>query len=316
MSAPTSASDLGGQRVDRGAGVGAGGVHVDPVTGGLAHQPGSHLGLAAVADADEQHRRRAHRVGSCRRWRRRARRAAPRTRASISSRIGRTASTPLPAGSVSCPVEVALAGEDRAGVAAAHGDDDVGGLDGVGGEQLGTLGGDVDADLGHGLADGRVDRSAGADPAERTSTAAGGVVVEEGGGHLGAAGVVHADEQHRRGGCHQGTPVFGLKRQRSRTYPPATPNEGNAHMRDDVSATGGPPRTRLRRSYTLFQLGVVTRILGVVKPLESRTIGRPARWRPPLTGCSRFSVRLRGQHGPDRIRRRPRTGTPPTQHVR
>src|SRR5918993_4631285 len=37
------------------------------------------------------------------------------------------------------PVEVALAGEDRAGVTAAHRDDDYGGLDGVGGAQLGTF---------------------------------------------------------------------------------------------------------------------------------------------------------------------------------
>ena len=71
--------------------------------------------------------------------------------ASISSRIGRTASMPWPAGSVELPVLVALAREDRAGVAAAHGDDDVGGLDGVGGEDLRALGGDVDAVLGHGL---------------------------------------------------------------------------------------------------------------------------------------------------------------------
>jgi hypothetical protein len=37
------------------------------------------------------------------------------------------------------PVEVPLAGEDRAGVAAAHGDDDVGGLDLAGGKGLGEF---------------------------------------------------------------------------------------------------------------------------------------------------------------------------------
>lgn len=44
------------------------------------------------------------------------------------------------------PVEVALAREDGTGVAAAHGDDDVGCLDGFRGERLGGFGADVDAD--------------------------------------------------------------------------------------------------------------------------------------------------------------------------
>ena len=55
------------------------------------------------------------------------------------------------------PVEVALAGIDRAGVAAAHGDHDVGGLDFAGGQRLGELVGDVESDLGHGLDDGGVE---------------------------------------------------------------------------------------------------------------------------------------------------------------
>jgi len=76
-------------------------VHGDPVTGCLAHESGSHLGLAAVADADEQHRRRAHRVAPSA-GATPSSSSRPRTRVSISSRIGRTASTPLPAGSVSC----------------------------------------------------------------------------------------------------------------------------------------------------------------------------------------------------------------------
>jgi hypothetical protein len=59
--------------------------------------------------------------------------SSSRTRWSMSSRMGRTSSMPLPTGFGEFPVEVALAGEDGAGVAAAHGDDDVGGFDDVGG---------------------------------------------------------------------------------------------------------------------------------------------------------------------------------------
>jgi SnoaL-like polyketide cyclase len=47
------------------------------------------------------------------------------------------------------PVEVAPSGEDGAGVAAAHRDDDVRGLDGIGGEDLGMGVVEVDAELGH-----------------------------------------------------------------------------------------------------------------------------------------------------------------------
>jgi hypothetical protein len=54
------------------------------------------------------------------------------------------------------PVEIALAGVDGAGVAAAHGDDDGGGLDLVAGQRLGELSREIQADLGHGLDDGRV----------------------------------------------------------------------------------------------------------------------------------------------------------------
>src|SRR5665647_850236 len=59
------------------------------------------------------------------------------------------------------PVLVPLAGVERAGVAAAHGDDHVGGFDGFGGEDLGLLGREVDALLEHGLTHGGVDRLCG-----------------------------------------------------------------------------------------------------------------------------------------------------------
>lgn len=52
---------------------------------------------------------------------------------------------PLPRGARQHPVQVALAGEDRARVAAPRGDHQVRGLDGVGGECFGDTGGQVDA---------------------------------------------------------------------------------------------------------------------------------------------------------------------------
>ncbi|KPC77113.1 hypothetical protein ADL26_03645, partial [Thermoactinomyces vulgaris] len=99
---------------------------------------------------------------------------------------------------VELPVQILLAGEVRAGVAAAHGDAHVGGLDGVEGEDLRLLGGDVDAHLFHRLDGGGVDlvgrcRSGGAD-----FDAVAREVGEPPSGHLGAAGIVDADEEHRR----------------------------------------------------------------------------------------------------------------------
>ena len=103
----------------------------------------------------------------------------------------------LAGGVVELPVLVALAGEDRAGVAAAHGDHDVGRPDGglVEPLRVGAARREVDADLGHGLDDGGVDvvGRGGAGGADHDAVA--GVVGEQRGGHLGAAGVVDADEQ-------------------------------------------------------------------------------------------------------------------------
>ena len=79
-----------------------------------------------------------------------------RTRRSMSSRTGRTAVVSRPAGSV-VPGFVAFAGEDRVGIAAAHGDHDVGGPDGFVGPGFGELVGDVDASFGHGGDCGGVD---------------------------------------------------------------------------------------------------------------------------------------------------------------
>ncbi|HEX6454457.1 MAG TPA: hypothetical protein VF060_33975 [Trebonia sp.] len=55
------------------------------------------------------------------------------------------------------PVEVSLAGEDRAGTTAPHGDHDIGGLHLAGSERLEMLTGDLEADFGHGLHDGGIE---------------------------------------------------------------------------------------------------------------------------------------------------------------
>src|SRR5262249_37472847 len=95
------------------------------------------------------------------------------------------------------PVLVAFAGEDRAGVAAAHGDDHVGGPDDFVGPRFGELGADVDADFGHGVDRGRVDLAFGHGSAGVDDDLIAGQALEPGGRHLGAAGVVDAQEQHR-----------------------------------------------------------------------------------------------------------------------
>src|SRR5580693_4753093 len=102
------------------------------------------------------------------------------------------------------PVEVAPAGVHGAGVAAAHGDDDIGGPDLVAGQRLGELAGQVEADLGHGLDDGGVDLAGGLGPGGGHADLPGGLVVEQGGGHLGPAGIVDADEEHVRDAGHGG----------------------------------------------------------------------------------------------------------------
>src|SRR5690625_6127373 len=63
----------------------------------------------------------------------------------------------LAGGVLERPVLVALAGKHWAHVATAHRDHDVGGGHGVGGEDHGLLGGDVDADLAHSFYRSRVD---------------------------------------------------------------------------------------------------------------------------------------------------------------
>ncbi len=75
----------------------------------------------------------------------------------MSSRMRRTCSTGRRAGSGEVPVEVALAGVDRAGVPAAHGDHHVRGMDHVVGERLGELLRQIEADFGHHRHNGGID---------------------------------------------------------------------------------------------------------------------------------------------------------------
>ena len=102
----------------------------------------------------------------------------------------------LPGRVVELPVLVALARVDRAGVAAAHRDHDVGGADDLVGERLRELLAQVDAELAHRLDDGRVDPLAGRAARRADVDAALRAELDEPGGHLAAARVVDADEQH------------------------------------------------------------------------------------------------------------------------
>ena len=76
------------------------------------------------------------------------------------------------------PLEVALAGEDRAGVSSAHGDHDVSGRDGDGGQAFGELAGQVDPDLVHDLTYCGVDLVGGFGPGGGDAHGTVGVVVQ------------------------------------------------------------------------------------------------------------------------------------------
>ena len=216
---------LSGQVVDGGAGLGARRVHLHGVACDLAHQPGGHLGLAAVLDADEQHRRRAvgfghQATGGDAEF---VEEAADPLFDVVADRADRVDG--LAGGIGQFPVLVPLSGEERAGVAAPHGDDDVGGLDDLVGPGLGELAGDVDVDLGHRLHRGRVDLVAGFGAAGPGDALITGEVVEVPERHLGAACVVGAQEQHGglgvgdlafdscQGGESLACPAFGQQRE-------------------------------------------------------------------------------------------------------
>src|SRR5690606_24767258 len=101
----------------------------------------------------------------------------------------------LPGRVVELPIFVALSGEEGAGVAAAHRDDDVRGLHRFGGKYFRLFCRDVDVELGHGVNGDGVDLVGwhGSGGANLDTLARD--IAEESGRHLRAAGVVDADEQ-------------------------------------------------------------------------------------------------------------------------
>src|SRR5205814_10602026 len=86
-----------------------------------------------------------------------------------------------------------------AGVPAAHGDDDVSRTDRLVGHRLRKLLGQVKPHLRHRLGDRRVDVLAGRRATGANVDSALGVAIEQGSGHLRAAGIVDADKEHFRG---------------------------------------------------------------------------------------------------------------------
>src|SRR5262249_6098478 len=137
---------------------------------------------------------------------------------------------------VELPVLVALAGEHRARVAAAHRDDHVGGPHDLVGPRLRELAPDVDADLRHGCDGGRVHLVAGLRPARPGHRPVAGEMLEPSHRHLRAAGIVHAEEQdvgngavaHGSGAASCGT---------------TTASAGMPGNRNTASATASSPPT-------------------------------------------------------------------------
>jgi hypothetical protein len=97
---------------------------------------------------------------------------------------------------VKFPVLIMLAWKKRAGIAAAHRHDHIGGQDEFVGPGLRELWGDVDSDFCHGGNGFGVDDSDWLGAARPGDRPAFGQVGKPAEGHLRAPGVVHAEEQH------------------------------------------------------------------------------------------------------------------------
>jgi len=103
------------------------------------------------------------------------------------------------------PVEVSLPGKKGADVAAAHGDNDVTGLDCLSGEDLGFLVGEINPFLAHGFDDCRVEGIRWGRACRADFDCVSSEVGEVAGSHLGTAGVVDTDKQYAGFGGHGAT---------------------------------------------------------------------------------------------------------------
>ena len=101
----------------------------------------------------------------------------------------------LACGVVQDPVLVAFAGIVGAGVAAPHGDYDVGGFDGLRGQDLGSFGGNVDTFFGHGLDGDGIDLVGGFGTGRAYLDLAAGQLTEIAGGYLVNAGILTREQR-------------------------------------------------------------------------------------------------------------------------
>jgi hypothetical protein len=124
-----------------------------------------------------------------------------------------------PGGVGQVPVQVPLARVDRTGVAAAHGDHDVGGLDSPAVQRLGELRRDVQADLGHGLHHGGVQLAGWLRARRGHPDPPGRLLAEQRGGHLGPARVVGAHEEHLGPAVHHARSLPGQPASRQAADP-------------------------------------------------------------------------------------------------
>lgn len=115
-----------------------------------------------------------------------------------------------------------------------HRDHDVGGTHRLVGQGFGELFRQVEAELAHHLHHGRVDLARGCAPGRAHLNPAARVVVEERGGHLAPACVVHAHEQHLGHIAHVKVPSCG-------TTTSAATDETSGYSTRNAATASAPP---------------------------------------------------------------------------